>query len=130
MAEVSEHLFDGAAAVLLHGQQPAEHAEGLFSEAPPLGRHGGRPPPLPADELLVEGVRGQRLLPREISSQHAEEQNAKGPDISAVVHAETLVARHVAELWGGVGDGTAHLEGRQNRPPLHKEINFKLRHVL
>lgn len=111
VAEVAKDLFDGAAAVLIHGQQPAEHAKGLLGEASPLGWHRGRPPPLPANELLVEGIRWQRLLPGEVARQHAEEQHAKGPDIGAVVHTETLVAGHIAELWGRVGDGATHLEG-------------------
>lgn len=111
MAEVAEDLFDGAAAVLFHGQQAAEHAQGLLGETPPLGRHRVRPPPLPTDELLVEGVRGQGLLPGEVAGQHTEEQHTKGPDVGAVVHAEALVAGHVAELRGRVGDGATHLKG-------------------
>lgn len=115
MAEVPEHLFDGAAAVLLHREQAAEHAKGLLGEAPPLRRHRVRPPPLPTDELLVERVRGQSLLPREVTGQHAEQQHTEGPDVSAVVHAEALVAGHIAELRSCVGDGAAHLEGKPNR---------------
>lgn len=115
MAEIPKHLFDGAAAVLLHGEQPAEHAQGLLGEAPPLGWHRVRPPPLPADKLLVEGVGRQRLLPGEVASQHAEEQHTKGPHVSTVVHTETLMAGNVAEFWGRVGDGAAHLEGKLNR---------------
>ena len=111
MAEVPEDLLDGAAAVLLHGEQPTEHAEGLLGEAPPLGWHRVRPSPLPADELLVEGVRGQRLFPGEVAGKHTEQQHTEGPDVGAVVHAETLVAGHVAELRRCVGDGAAHLRG-------------------
>ena len=121
MAEVAEHLLDRAAAVLLHGEQPAEHAEGLLGEAPPLRRHRVRPPPLPADELLVEGVGGQRLLPGEVAGQHAEEQHAECPDVSAVVHAEALVAGHIAEFRGRVGDGTTHLEDKVSRLKLRQD---------
>lgn len=115
MAEVPEDLFDGAATVLFNGEQPAEHAEGLLSETPPLGWHGVRPPPLPANELLVEGVRGQCLLPGEVASQHAEEQHTEGPDISAVVHTEALMAGHITKLWGRVGDGATHLKDKLNK---------------
>lgn len=110
MAEVAEDLFDGTAAVLLHGQQPAEHTEGLLGEASPLRGHRVCPPFLPADEFLVEGVRRQCLLPGEVARQHAEEQHTEGPDVGAIVHAEALVARHVAEFWGSVRNGAAHLE--------------------
>lgn len=115
MAEVPEDFLDGAAAILFHREQPTEHAEGLLSEAPPLGWHRVRPSPLPAGELLVEGVGGQRLLPGKVAGKHTEQQHTEGPDVSAVVHAETLVTGHVAELRGRVGDGATHLQGKLNR---------------
>lgn len=114
MAEVAKDLFDRAAAVLLHRQQAAEHTEGLLGEASPLRGHRVCPPFLPADKLLVEGVRWQCLLPGEVACQHAEEQHTKGPDIGAIVHTEALMARHIAEFWSCIRDGATYLEENSN----------------
>lgn len=115
VAEIPEYLLNGAAAVLLHREQAAEHSQCLLGETPPLRWHRVCPPPLPVDELLIERIGGKRLLPREIASQHAEEQYTKGPDIGAVVHTETLLAGGIAKLWGRVGNGATHLGRKANR---------------
>lgn len=119
---MSKHLFDGTAAFLLQGQKLSEHPQGFVREAAPLRRYRTCPPPLPAHKLFVEGVGGHGLLPGEVSGEHAEEQDAEGPHVRAVVHAEALVFGRVAELGGRVGDGSAHALHRRARSPGHAKV--------
>lgn len=122
--EVAKDLFDGAPAVLLDGQQTAEHAERLISETPPLRRHSAAPPPplLPAHKLLVEGVGRQRFFPGEIPGEHAEQKHTKCPHISAVVHAQTLLPAGVAQFWRRVRDGSAHSLHWRAGTPCHAKV--------
>uniref|UniRef100_A0A8B9GVC5 Uncharacterized protein n=1 Tax=Astyanax mexicanus TaxID=7994 RepID=A0A8B9GVC5_ASTMX len=113
-----------AATVLLDGQQAAEHAQCLVSEATPLRRccTGPSPPLLPANKLLVEGIRRHRLLPREVSRQHAEEKYAKRPHVCTIVHTKALLPSRVAQLGCSVRYGAAHPLNRRASPPRHTEV--------
>lgn len=121
----AEDVLDAAALLRLGGQQPLEHAQGVVSEAAPLGRvgTGGAARFLPAPELLVEGVGRHGGLPGEVPCQHAEDQHAERPHVHASGDQEALGAVGTADLRCRVGDGAAHPLHPAADAPRHAEVS-------
>lgn len=101
-----------------------KHAQGVISEAPPLGRVRSHRAScfLPAPKLLVEGIGRQRCLPGEVSRQHTEDQNTERPHVQTGGHKETFSAASAAHLWRGVGDGATHPFHTTAHAPGHSKV--------
>lgn len=77
---------------------------------------------LPALELGIKVVTGQRCFPGEVSGQHAEEEHAERPYVLRCRHDDALRACDLAHLACRVGDGAADSFDATACPPCHSEV--------
>lgn len=78
---------------------------------------------LPALELCIKVVTGQRCFPWEVSRQHAEKEHAESPYVLRRCHYDALGACDLAHFGCCVWDGAADSFDAAACPPCHSKVS-------